>query len=346
VSEAFRFRFGDFLTRVVFVDSLGLDSLGGPALAVFDRNVHRLHGAGTPGALVLAAGERSKAWPAAQRILSKALEAGLGRDGRIVGVGGGVVCDLAAFAASLYMRGCRLTLCPTSLLAMVDAALGGKTAVNLGRAKNLVGTFYPAEELRLCIPVLATLPPRELLAGLAEALKTALLGDPELLELLEQRRSEVLGREPAVLEQVVFRCLAVKGRIVENDFREGGLRAILNLGHTFGHALESDTGFRRFGHGEAVAWGLGRALDLGVRLGLTGRGLVSRVMKLLRGYGYSLETPRGISAGRLLEAMRADKKKRRNRLRLVLLRDVGEAEVREAEDEAILATLEARLGDA
>jgi 3-dehydroquinate synthase len=155
---------------------------------------------------------------------------------------------------------------------------------------------------------------------------------------------EVLRGEPGVLEQVVFHCLAVKGRIVENDFREAGLRSILNVGHTFAHALESATGFRRYSHGEAVAWGLARALDLGVRLGVSGRGLATRLTGLLRGYGYALETPRGVSAERLLEAMRADKKKQGGRLRLVLLRKVGEAEVREVEEEAIRAALAARTG--
>ena len=347
MTEAFHFRFGEFSTGVYFVDSLDFDLLGDPAqaLCVFDRNVHRLHGAGAPGALVLPPGERGKTWRGAERILRQALRAGLERDGLLIGVGGGVVCDLTAFAASLYMRGCRLILYPTSLLAMVDAALGGKTAIDLERAKNAVGTFYPAEQLRLCIPLLATLPGRELRAGLAEALKTALLGDGELLELLERRKRGLLEGESALLEQVVFRCLAVKGRIVENDFREGGPRAILNLGHTFAHALESATGFRRVSHGEAVAWGLARALDLGVRLGLSDRELAQRLFGLLRGYGYVLETPRRITAEKLLQAMQADKKRRGGRLRLVLLRRVGEAEVREVEEEAIRATLEARLGE-
>jgi 3-dehydroquinate synthase len=347
VTEAFRFRFGEHQTRVLFLDAPDLDGLGdsGQVLAVFDRNVYRLHGAGRPGAVVLPAGERGKSWRGAELILVSALKAGLDRDGRIVGVGGGVVCDLAAFAASLYMRGCRLALCPTSLLAMVDAALGGKTAINLGRAKNLVGTFHPAEQLQVCIPLLSTLPARELKAGLAEALKTALLGDAELLEMLERRRAEVLRGEPAVLEQVVHRSLAVKGRIVENDFRETGSRAVLNLGHTFGHALESATGFRRFNHGEAVAWGLGRALDLGVRLGVTGRELARRVTGLLRSYGFALEAPGRLSAGCLLQAMQADKKRRRDRLRVVLLHGVGRAELREVEEEAILATFSARVGD-
>jgi 3-dehydroquinate synthase len=347
VTEAFRFRFGGGETRVLFLEALDLDGLGDArqVLTVFDRNVYRFHGGGRSGAVVLPAGERGKSWQGAASILTGALKAGLGRDGLIVGVGGGVICDLAAFAASLYMRGCRLALFPTSLLAMVDAALGGKTAINLGRAKNLVGTFHPAEELRICIPLLATLPPRELKAGLAEALKTALLGDAELLELLERRREEVLRGEPGVLGEVVYRSLAVKGRIVENDFRETGLRAILNLGHTFAHALESTTAFRRFSHGEAVAWGLGRALDLGVRLGVTGRELANRVAGLLRGYGFALDVPARIAAGRLLEAMQADKKRRSGRLHLVLLRDMGRAEVREVEEEAVLMALAARLGD-
>ena len=184
-----------------------------------------------------------------------------------------MVCDLTAFAASLYMRGCRLTLVPTTLLAMVDAALGGKTAVNLGSAKNLVGTFYPAEELVHLDPRPGhAAAQRELRCGLAEAIKTALLGDADLLDLLRRPARGAAPRgDPAALEQTVFRCLAVKGRIVENDLRESGERAVLNLGHTFAHALESATGFRRYRHGEAVAWGLGRALELGVALGVTAR---------------------------------------------------------------------------
>jgi len=346
MSEAFLFKFGEFQTRVVFT-SQGLESAWQEpgSLAVFDRNVHRLHGGGAARAVVLPAGETAKAWRWAESILAAALEAGLGRDGRIVGVGGGVVCDLAAFAASLYMRGCRLTLVPTTLLAMVDAALGGKTAVNLGRAKNLVGTFYPAEELRIRIPVLATLPERELRCGLAEAIKTALLGDPGLLELLRSRRTDLLLGDPAALEETVFRCLAVKGRIVENDLRETGGRAVLNLGHTFAHALESATGFRRFRHGEAVAWGLGRALWLGVRLGVTERPLAREVAAMLAGYGFSLENPPGLEPRALLAAMRSDKKRREGALRFVLLRGVGRPEVRAVEEEAVLAALSSGVGD-
>jgi 3-dehydroquinate synthase len=348
VSEAFLFRFGEYRTRVRFSDrGPEVELAAGDGLAVFDRNAHRHHGRAAGRAVVLPAGETAKAWRWAEKILASALEAGLGRDGRMVGIGGGVVCDLTAFAASLYMRGCRLALMPTTLLAMVDAALGGKTAVNLGTAKNLAGTFYPAEELVIWIPALATLPQRELRCGLAEAIKTALVGDPELLALLRARRADLLRGDPAALEETVYRSLAVKGRIVENDLRETGEtggRAVLNLGHTFAHALESATGFRRFRHGEAVAWGLGRALELGARLGVTERALAGRITALLQGYGFSLRRPPGLAPGALLAAMRADKKRRAGGLRVVLLRDIGQAEVRAVDEEPVLAALEAEVG--
>ncbi len=340
------FHFGEYQTRVRLSERGPQAELADAAsLAVFDRTVHRLHGRTAPRAVVLPAGEQAKSWRWAERILIAALEAGLGRDGRLVGVGGGVVCDLTSFAASLYMRGCRLTLFPTTLLAMVDAALGGKTALNLGGAKNLVGTFYPAEELVIWLPALATLPQRELRCGLAEALKTGLLGDPALLEMLAARRAALLQGDPDALGQTVFRSLAVKGRIVENDLRESGRREVLNLGHTFAHALESATGFRRYRHGEAVAWGLGRALALGVALGVTERALAGELKALLEGYGFQLGNPPGVAARDLLAAMRADKKRRAGSLRVVLLRGVGQPEVRTVEEEPVLAALETGVGE-
>jgi 3-dehydroquinate synthase len=344
VSEAFLFHFGEYQTRVRFSDR-GPQAEAAAGLAVFDRNVYRHHGRAAGRAVILPAGETAKVWRWAEKILASALEAGLGRDDRMVGIGGGVVCDLTSFAASLYMRGCRLALMPTTLLAMVDAALGGKTAVNLGAAKNLAGTFYPAEELIIWISSLGTLPVRELRCGLAEAIKTALLGDPELLELLRARRTDLLRGEPAALEETVFRSLAVKGRIVENDLRETGARAVLNLGHTFAHALESATGFRRVRHGEAVAWGLGRALELGTRLGVTDRALARDIVALLEGYGFRLQRPPGLAPRALLAAMRADKKRRAGGLRVVLLRAIGQPEVRAVEEEPVLAALEAEVGD-
>jgi 3-dehydroquinate synthase len=189
------------------------------------------------------------------------------------------------------------------------------------------------------------LPPRELRCGLAEAIKTALVGDRELLELLSARKDDLLQAEPEAIGQTVRRCLAVKGRIVENDLREAGGREVLNLGHTFAHALESATGFRRYRHGEAVAWGLGRALELGVSLEVTDRGLAADLTALLAGYGFQLGRPAGVAPGELLAAMRADKKRRAGDLRLVLLRGIGQAEVRAVEERAVLAALESEVGE-
>ena len=228
-----------------------------------------------------------------EAVLGRAVSVGLGRDGCLLGIGGGVVCDIAGLAASLYMRGCGLALYPTTLLAMVDASLGGKTGIDFRGWKNLVGTFHPAALLLVCPGALATLPDREFRSGLAEAIKTAVIGDPSLLDLLEARRETVLARDPVLLAEVVQRCLRVKGGICEADPREEGRRMLLNLGHTFGHALESWTGFRGWTHGEAVAWGMGRAAALGLVLGATEPAFARRLTALLAAYGFRLETPAG-----------------------------------------------------
>lgn len=345
-----QFRFGESTTRVLFMAEPGLPppEVSG-SLCVFDRHtfehVGARFGVSARGAVILAPGEKGKNWASAHRVLQSALRRGLGRDGRIIGIGGGMVCDLAAFAASLYMRGCRLTLAPTSLLAMVDAALGGKTAINLGGAKNMAGTFYPAEEIRIWSGALATLPPRELRSGLGEAVKTALLADPRLLALLRERSRELVGRDPELLQEVVRRCLAVKGEIVAADLREDGRRAVLNLGHTFAHALEAVTGLRRLSHGEAVAWGLAQAAALSCQLGLADREYVRQVQSLLRAFGFQVGAIPGVSPSALVSAMQSDKKKRGGRLRLVLQRGIGDTVVQEVEAAAILRTLRGSMKD-
>jgi 3-dehydroquinate synthase len=288
----------------------------------------------------VAPGEGSKSWESARDILEAALERTLARDDTIVGVGGGVVCDLAAFCASVYMRGCNLILVPTSLLAMVDASLGGKTAVNFGGFKNLVGTFYPATEIRVWSGALSSLPERELLSGLSEAIKTALIGDPELLALLDRERRQLLACDLTLLETVVRRCLVVKGRVVEEDFREGGARAVLNLGHTFAHALEAAAGFGEWSHGEAVAWGMAQALRLGTRLAVTPREHAERVVALLDSYGYRTAASVGADPRRLIGAMRADKKRRDGSLRLVLQRGIGDTVVQVVEEAIVLESLQ------
>jgi 3-dehydroquinate synthase len=339
VSAELVFSIGGTQTEVAFAGALDLsrEAAPGGTLTVFDTTTHALFGAGAVHPLVIPAGERAKTLQSAEQILLGCTRAGLGRDGAVVGVGGGVVCDLAAFAASLYMRGCRLSLVPTTLLAMVDASLGGKTGVDFAGHKNIVGTFYPAARITVVTALLARLPEREYLSGLAEAIKTAMIGDGDLLSILERRRGDVMARDPALLAEVVRRCLAVKGGIVSEDPRETGRRAVLNLGHTFGHALESVSGFSGWTHGEAVAWGIGRALRAGTLTGETDAAYEGRVRGILTSYGYRLEADADPAS--LLLAMGMDKKRLGGRFRLVVARAPQEVAVMEADGELILRCL-------
>lgn len=283
--------------------------------------------------LVLEAGEEHKNWQSIEKILGRAVELGYGRDCVFVGVGGGVVTDMSAFAASIYMRGVSLMLVPTTLLAMVDAAFGGKTGVDFLSYKNMVGTFYPASEIFVSPAFVASLSERDYLGGLAEVVKSAMLDDSVLFELLEDKRDAVMMRNFSVVSELVERALMVKVRIVSEDFRESGRRAFLNLGHTFAHALESVTGFTRFTHGEAVAWGLRCAVTLSRNMGLCSDSYVERVNRLLDSYGF-LHTVDGVSKEELLEASRMDKKKKSGSVRFVLQRGLCDTLQSEVEDSA------------
>lgn len=324
---------------------------GGKTLIVCDANTEALArriagGSGAPLA-VLPPGEAAKGWASVEAILKAALDAGLSRDGLFVGVGGGVVTDLVSFAASVYMRGARLALVPTTLLAMADAAVGGKTGFDLFELKNLVGTFRPADAVLMGTDALATLPRREWLSGFAEVIKTAIIGDEELLDLVE-RETAAFAAGPAhptsaaLLPELVSRCVAVKARIVEADPTETGTeRALLNLGHTFGHALESRAGLGTLTHGEAVAWGIARACALGRALGVTPAGRAERIVRILSAYGYETAPrhPAAPSAAALIEAMGNDKKKKAGSLRFIVPTASG-AELAKAEGtEMIIDTL-------
>jgi 3-dehydroquinate synthase len=333
-----RFSAGEFSTSIRFLSD-PTQALEGVQLALFDTNTRPLLGSWSGPEVVWPAGESSKSWAQIDSALSKALELELGRDGVLAGVGGGVVTDMAAFAASLYMRGCKLVLVPTTLLAMVDAALGGKTGIDYNGYKNLVGSFYPAAELRIWPGFLQNLPERDFRSGLAEVIKHALLGESDLHGLLVNQRQAILAREPDVLEELIYKAIMVKVGFVERDFREKGERAFLNLGHTFGHALEAVAGFDgSWTHGEAVCWGIGRALDLGVRLGLTPRGYQKEVESLLLSYGFVLRAPHK-DAGALLSALKHDKKKYNGHVRFVLQTGFGQCLQTTADDAQVLATL-------
>jgi 3-dehydroquinate synthase len=334
VSGSLRFSIGGTSTEVTFSDAPACPDA---ALTVFDGNTRRLFGAAAAPCVTLPPGEAAKTWDGVQAILSECAERGLSRDSLIAGVGGGVVCDMTALAASLYMRGCGLALVPTTLLAMVDASLGGKTGVDFHGYKNMIGTFYPAGRLIISPSAVRSLPEREYLSGLAEVIKTAIIGDEELFTLLETRRAAVRGKDTDAVEEMIRRSLAVKGRLVEEDPREEGVRAVLNLGHTFGHALESATGLTRWTHGEAVAWGIGRALAAGRGLGMTDPGFASRVLSLLGTYGFRLDADVRYTV--LAPAIERDKKKRGGRTRCVIPCGMCDVRVRELAAEELAAAL-------
>ncbi len=222
--------------------------------------------------LELPDGEAHKRWATVEQLLGRWLDAGLHRGDSALAVGGGVLTDTVGFAAAVYLRGISWLAVPTTLLAMVDASVGGKTGVNLEHGKNLVGAFWPPRLVVIDVETLGTLPGRELRAGLAEVIKTAWIGDHDLLELFNTGEPVTNdGLAPDQWEQIVMRCLEVKAKVVSADERETGQRAALNLGHTLAHALEAATGYQRFLHGEAVAWGLLAAAMLGENHGLLAR---------------------------------------------------------------------------
>ncbi len=273
---------------------------------------------------VLPAGEEFKTWASVESILKKAKDCGLGRDSLFIGVGGGVVTDIAAFAASVYMRGTRVSLVSTSLLGMVDAAAGGKTGFDLFGIKNLVGTFYPAEHIFMPLETLVTLPLKEWKSGMAELIKTFVIGDRNILRDLRQNRESVnpdgIREKPELLARLIAASVEIKCRIVESDPQEKGTqRALLNLGHTFGHALESSLGLGSLTHGEAVAWGLARSAELGLALGITDKNLHDHIIETLTSFGYEIRSPYpGQDAAAFMNALTNDKKKKNGRLNFIV----------------------------
>ena len=305
------------------------------ALLVTDRNVAALHaqpiqsalgsakGDGT--AVVLEPGEEHKNLKSVERILRGALAAGLDRSSILLALGGGVVTDMGGFAAACYMRGIRWAALPTTLLAMVDAAVGGKTGVDLLKAKNAVGAFWQPRRVLCDVAYLGTESVRGYRSALAEVVKTALIGDAELFSLLEGQLDAVSRRAPELIEEMVRRCVRVKANVVSRDEREGGLRACLNLGHTVGHALESAGGYTRWTHGEAVSLGLVLGLRVGEILQLTPAEVSRRTGELLQGLGLPTEVePAAIrEASRLLGH---DKKRTGGTLKFVVARNFGEVQ--------------------
>lgn len=291
-------------------------------------------------ALVLPAGETQKSWATLETVIDWLLQTRLPRDGVVLALGGGVVGDLAGFAAAIYQRGVDFVQLPTTLLAQVDSSVGGKTGVNHTRGKNLIGAFHQPQMVLADTDTLKTLPPRELAAGLAEVIKCGLLGDAALFAKLERELDRLLALDPATLAEVIERCCRLKARIVAEDERESGPRALLNLGHTFAHAVETCTGYGTWLHGEAVGLGLCMAADLSAKLGWLPHADAARCVALVARAGLPVRPPAGMQPDDFLRLMAHDKKVAGGRLRLVLLRAIGESLVTADFDPAALdATL-------
>ncbi len=259
-------------------------------------------------------------------LLCRALsQAGADRHAVIVAVGGGVVGDVAGFTAASYLRGVRLVQVPTTLVAQVDSSVGGKTGVNLREGKNLVGAFYPPRAVIADFETLATLPHREYRSGLYEIIKYGAIADVELFRFLERHMLALLRRDSGALAWVIPRCIRIKARIVAQDERESGLREILNFGHTFGHALEAVTGYRRFLHGEAIGWGIYAATLLGLATMRIPESEATRVIRLVASVG-PLPPLGAIRAAQLRRILAGDKKARGGRVRWVLPRRIGKVQ--------------------
>jgi 3-dehydroquinate synthase len=294
------------------------------------------------GTLVLPDGEVQKSLVGADRIFGALAKMGASRDASIVALGGGVIGDLAGFAAALWMRGVPFVQIPTTLLAMVDSSVGGKTAVNLPQGKNLVGAFHQPRAVLIDPLLLKTLPPRELRAGLAEVAKYGAIGDTAFFGWLERHAEALLMLKPDPTVEAIERSVRHKAGVVARDEREDGERALLNFGHTFGHAIEALGEYRGLNHGEAVAVGMVLAAELSARIGMASSEDYNRLNDLVARLGLPTRVPSGYAAERLLEAMRLDKKALSGQLRLILWRGVGRAEVvSSVPDARILESLKA-----
>jgi 3-dehydroquinate synthase len=276
--------------------------------------------------LFLPGGEGNKRLAPVEQLAEQMVERGADRTSAVIAFGGGIVNDMAGFLAAIFMRGIPVLQIPTTLLAQVDAAIGGKTGVNLASGKNLIGSFHQPEAVLIDPALLDTLPDREYRAGLYEIVKAGIIRDAELFRFLQESSAAVLAREPGAVDRIVEDSVRMKAEVVSADEREGDLRRILNFGHTFGHALEAETGYTRFLHGEAVAWGMRAAAHLGEMTGHLSAEDCVEIFDVLRLYG-PIPALDGIDAGNLFRRLAHDKKTVRGRVHFILPVRIGEVVV-------------------
>jgi 3-dehydroquinate synthase len=288
--------------------------------------------------VLLPDGEQYKSWTSLNLVFDHLLSRGCDRQTVLFALGGGVVGDMTGFAAATFMRGVPFVQVPTTLLAQVDSSVGGKTAINHPLGKNMIGAFYQPERVVCDLDTLDTLPERELAAGLAEVIKYGPIADMAFLDWIEAHLPALRRRDKAALAHAVRRCCEIKAEIVGQDEREHGLRAILNFGHTFGHAIETGMGYGQWLHGEAVACGMVLAAALSAELGLVSEEFAQRLTRVIEGAGLPVAAP-AMDSARWLELMRVDKKAQGGEIRFVLLETPGRAAVRAAPDAAVLRVI-------
>lgn len=299
--------------------------------------------------LILGSGEPFKTIESVLAICKAAIDSNAKRSAVFTGIGGGVITDMTAFAASIFKRGATCELVPTTLLSMVDAAIGGKTGCDFDSYKNMIGSFFPAQKIHIIPSFIQSLPENEYRSGMAEVVKTALLYSKELFEKLASKPEILQNRKDPLVEEMIKICVNAKATVVEQDLTEKNIRMQLNLGHTFGHALETRAGLGKVSHGDAVAWGIARAAELSKKIGLCTENYVQTVKSALSSFGWETQPMHSSLNGKfasekeaalsLFEAMKKDKKNASNKVRFVLQEDVGETVITEVDEKDVLSVL-------
>lgn len=292
--------------------------------------------------IVLADGEEHKNWASLMRIFDALLEAKCDRKTTLIALGGGVIGDLTGYAAASYMRGIPFIQVPTTLLSQVDSSVGGKTGINHPLGKNMIGAFYQPQAVITDTTTLATLPARELAAGLAEIIKVAAIIDARFFDWIEANIGQLVARDTAAITEAIRRSCEIKADVVRQDEREGGLRAILNFGHTFGHAIESGLGYGKWLHGEAVGCGMVMAADLSYRLGFIDYVSKIRISNLVQAAGLPTVAP-DLGQARWLELMEVDKKNEGGQIKFILLKPLGRPAIMSVPPDILQATLQAAI---
>ncbi|WP_154222514.1 3-dehydroquinate synthase [Marinicella rhabdoformis] len=283
--------------------------------------------------------KNSQSW---LKVLDDMADHGMSRTDVLVSLGGGVICDMTGFAAASWMRGIDFIQIPTTLLSQIDASVGGKTGINHAKGKNLIGAFHQPLAVIINTDTLNTLPQREFAAGIGEAVKYGGINQPQFIAWLSERQQTIMSKSPEVLVELIAQCCDFKVQVVEQDEKEQGIRALLNLGHTFGHALETATNYEGYLHGEAVALGMIMAAELSAQLGFCDNGLRKTLENLLQGFDLPIKLNKEITADKLVQLMRLDKKVQSGKHRLILMKGLGQAFIETGVEESdLLKAIEA-----